>query len=77
MILTIQGSLMTLIIAASCYLLNTNESPSYFRITLDSCVLLLRYSGFLLRASARAFSIPLIYVILKLYVANISTQRTY
>ena len=52
MILTIQRSLMTLVITTSYRLLNTSESLSYLRITLNLYVLLLRYSGFLLRASA-------------------------
>ena len=64
---------MTLIITTSYYLLNINESPSYLRIALNSYVLLLRYSGFLLRASACIFSVLLIYIILKLYITSVST----
>ena len=73
MILTIQRSLITLVITTNCCLLNTNKLPSYLRIALNLCILLLRYSGFLLRASARVFSIPLIYMILKLYITSVST----
>jgi hypothetical protein len=61
---------------ASCCLLNTNELPSALRIAYDLCVLLLRYSGFRLRASALAFSKPLIYKIRKLYKVSILAYYT-
>ena len=51
MILTIQGSLMTLVITTNYCLLNTNVLLSYLRIALNSYVLLLRYSNFLLKVS--------------------------
>ena len=73
MILTIYRSLMTLVITTNYYLLNTSKSLSYFKITLNLYILLLKYSGFLLRVSAWVFSIPLIYIILKLYITSIST----
>jgi hypothetical protein len=65
-----------LVITVSYYVLNINKSFSFLSIALDSYILLVRYSGFLLRASTLVFLVSLTYEIRKLYVASVSAQRT-
>jgi hypothetical protein len=70
-------SIEELIIIISYYILNINKLFFFLSIALDSYILLVRYSGFLLKVFTLIFFISLIYKIQKLYVANISVQYTY
>ena len=52
-----------LVITINYYILNINKLFFSLSITLNLYILLIKYSGFLLKALALMFSIPLIYKI--------------